>query len=121
MGEPIDVREVTAKFTTDVIGSCVFGIKMNSLSGKESEFRRFGRQIFAMSFLKILRLRIKQFLPMLHYLLVRILPADQETKIMLKLTKDTFNFREKHNIVRPDFMNILMELKKHPEKVPTLG
>ncbi|XP_016922170.2 probable cytochrome P450 6a14 [Apis cerana] len=120
MGEPIDVREVTAKFTTDVIGSCVFGIKMNSLSGKESEFRRFGRQIFAMSFLKILRLRIKQFLPMLHYLLVRILPADQETKIMLKLTKDTFNFREKHNIVRPDFMNILMELKKHPEKVPTL-
>ncbi|PBC27053.1 Cytochrome P450 6a2 [Apis cerana cerana] len=121
MGEPIDVREVTAKFTTDVIGSCVFGIKMNSLSGKESEFRRFGRQIFAMSFLKILRLRIKQFLPMLHYLLVRILPADQETKIMLKLTKDTFNFREKHNIVRPDFMNILMELKKHPEKVPTLA
>ncbi|KAG6800704.1 cytochrome P450 6a14 [Apis mellifera caucasica] len=120
IGEPIDVREVTAKFTTDVIGSCVFGIKMNSLSGKESEFRRFGRQIFAMNFLKILRLRIKQFLPMLHYLLVRILPPDEETKIMLKLTRDTFKFREAHNIVRPDFMNILMELKKHPEKVPSL-
>ena len=44
-GEPIEVRELAAKYTTDVIGSCAFGIEMNSFSDKESEFRQMGKEI----------------------------------------------------------------------------
>nr|XP_034178697.1 cytochrome P450 6a2-like isoform X2 [Osmia lignaria] len=42
----LDCREIAARFTTDVIGSCAFGISMNALSDEESEFRRMGKQIF---------------------------------------------------------------------------
>ncbi|NP_001352788.1 cytochrome P450 6a14 [Bombus impatiens] len=116
-GDPIDVRELAARFTTDVIGSCAFGIEMNSLSENESDFRRIGKQIFSTDFWKILRIRIRQILPPLHVLLARILPYDEETKMIMGITRETIEYREKNKIVRPDFMNILMELKRHPERV----
>ncbi|KAK1122055.1 hypothetical protein K0M31_009900 [Melipona bicolor] len=45
-GEPVECREMAAKFTTDVIGNCAFGISMNALEDEDCEFRRMGRKIF---------------------------------------------------------------------------
>lgn len=114
------MREVAAKFTTDVIGSCVFGIKMNSLSEIENEFRRIGRNIFATNFTNILKIRLLQSTPFLHSLLCKILP-DEEMEMFMRITKETMEYREKNNLVRPDFMNILLELKKHPERIADIG
>ncbi|KPJ12327.1 Cytochrome P450 6B6 [Papilio machaon] len=41
-----DVRELMARYTTDFIGACGFGISMDSLSNENSEFRRLGKRIF---------------------------------------------------------------------------
>lgn len=120
-GDPIDVRELAARFTTDVIGSCAFGIEMNSLSEKESDFRRIGKQIFSTDLRKVLRIRIQQMLPPLHVFLSRVLPYNEETKMIMGITRETIEYREKNKIVRPDFMNILMELKRHPERVADIG
>lgn len=118
--ESINMREVAAKFTTDVIGSCVFGIEMNSLSEKESEFRRIGRNIFATNLTNILKIRLLQSMPLLHSLFCNIL-SDEETEMFMRITKETIEYREKNNIVRPDFMNILLELRKHPERIADIG
>lgn len=120
MEDSINMREVAAKFTTDVIGSCVFGIKMNSLSEIENEFRRIGRNIFATNFTNILKIRLLQSTPFLHSLLCKILP-DEEMEMFMRITKETMEYREKNNLVRPDFMNILLELKKHPERIADIG
>ncbi|XP_076759088.1 putative cytochrome P450 6a14 [Xylocopa sonorina] len=116
-GEPIEVRELAAKFTTDVIGSCAFGIEMNSLSDKESEFRRMGKEIFATHWVALLKLRMKECVSDFYNLLGYILPYDKVTKFIERLTIETIEYRIKNNIVRPDFMNALIELRKHPEKV----
>jgi cytochrome P450 family 6 len=41
-----------AKFTTDVIASCAFGIDSNSLKNPDAEFRRYLRNIFNVSIMK---------------------------------------------------------------------
>lgn len=116
-GEPIDVREVSARFTTDVVGSCAFGIEMNSLSEKESIFRRLGKLIFASTLRKILSLRMQDMFPWLYNLFLSIFPRDEKTRIITKLMIDTMKYREENNVFRPDFINMLLDLKKHPEKI----
>lgn len=120
-GEPLDVREITARFTTDVIGSCAFGIEMNSLSEKESEFRRLGKGVFTPTFRRIVKTRIRNLTPWLYNFFLRILPWDEITKKIVKLTSETIEYREKNNIVRSDFINVLLDLKRHPEKIAEIG
>lgn len=45
-GDTIEVKEVLACFTTDVISSCVFGLEANSMENPKTEFRENGRLIF---------------------------------------------------------------------------
>ncbi|KAK9308090.1 hypothetical protein QLX08_001809 [Tetragonisca angustula] len=116
-GEPINARELAARFTTDVVGSCGFGIEMNSLSVQESEFRQIGKEIFSTSLYRVLKTKLHEIEPRLHALLVHLLPWDKPTKLFIKITSETLEYREKNNVFRPDFMNILMELRKHPEKI----
>ncbi|NP_001352069.1 cytochrome P450 6a14-like [Apis mellifera] len=115
--EPVNVREVAARFTTDVVGSCGFGVEMNSLSEQESEFRRLGKSIFNTNVQKIIKDRIRELTPQVYNFLLYILPLDGISPKILKLMKETIKYRKKYDIFRPDFMNIILELKKHPEKI----
>ncbi|XP_076478613.1 putative cytochrome P450 6a13 [Bombus vancouverensis nearcticus] len=113
----MDCREITARFSTDVIGSCVFGINMNALSDEESEFRRIGRKIFDQNLKTILRITFRDTFPRLYNFLWFLIPQSEVSTFIIKLVADTMKYREENNIVRPDFINMLMELKKHPEKI----
>lgn len=111
--EPINCSELTAKYTTDVIGHCVFGIEMNAMSNENCEFRRIGRNLFRYTFTDLLLLKIKRFSLWLYNILGYIIPQTKTTKFFIRLVVDTINYREKNNIVRNDFIDILRELKKN--------
>ena len=116
-GEPIEIREVAAQYTTDAIGSCAFGIEMNSMSESESEFRKRGREIFATNFTALLKFRMKECMPQLYNLLGYVLPKDKTMAFIEKITISTMEYRKHNNIVKSDFINTLLELQKHPERV----
>lgn len=44
-GKAIDMKDLFARFTTDIIGSCVFGIEINSIKNPNAEFRKFGNKL----------------------------------------------------------------------------
>ncbi|KAK9308048.1 hypothetical protein QLX08_001781 [Tetragonisca angustula] len=119
-GEPVECQELAARFTTDVIGSCAFGIDMNALSNEESEFRRIGKQIFDQNWATFLRNTFRDMFPRLYNALWFIIPEKESSKFITKLVTDTMRYREENNIVRPDFINILMEMRKHPEKLENI-
>ncbi|XP_076763525.1 putative cytochrome P450 6a14 [Xylocopa sonorina] len=118
-GEPVECRELIAKYTTDVIGSCAFGLEINALSDEESEFRRVGRQVFG-SLSQVIRFRIKEMAPTFYNLLGYVLPPTEITTFYTKIIVDTLAYRKENNIVRPDFVNMLLELKKNADKVETI-
>ncbi|KOX72550.1 putative cytochrome P450 6a14 [Melipona quadrifasciata] len=117
--EVIECRELAAKFTTDVIGTCAFGIEMSALADEESEFRKMGKAVFAVNLRNILQTKLKQFIPTLYNLL-RLLPYQKYVPFFTKVVSETIKYRRENNIVRPDFINMLMELQKHPEKLQNI-
>lgn len=44
--ESFDVRDLSARFTTDVIGSCAFGLETGCLENPDNEFRSMAKKVF---------------------------------------------------------------------------
>jgi hypothetical protein len=60
---PVEVTEMMARFSTDVIASCDFGINGNSLKDPDVELRRRLRTIFDFTVRKGLRAMLQYFTP----------------------------------------------------------
>jgi cytochrome P450 family 6 len=117
----IEVRELTAKFTTDVIGVCAFGLNMNALADDESQFRKIGRKIFQATIFRVLRFRIRETAPWLFRLLGPIMYDYEINNFFIDLMKNTMDYRKKNNIKRKDFVDLLMEIRDNPDKVGNIG
>ncbi|XP_029175223.1 cytochrome P450 6j1-like [Nylanderia fulva] len=117
---PVECRELTAKFTTDVVGRCVFGLEMNALSDEDSEFRRMGKLFFTPNWKNNLRAKIRQFLPQFYEVIHYLLPHSEVTTHFTRVVRDIMKYREMNNVIRHDFVDILRELKKHPEKLDNI-
>jgi cytochrome P450 family 6 len=59
----VDVKETMARYTTDVVASCAFGIRSNTLKDPDAEFRRYLRNIFDFSVKKGLTNLLAFFAP----------------------------------------------------------
>lgn len=44
--ESFDIKDLSARYTTDVIGTCAFGLETGSLDNPDSEFRQMGKMVF---------------------------------------------------------------------------
>lgn len=119
-GQPVECRDLAAKFTTDVIGSCAFGIDMNALSNEESEFRRMGRKIFERSFQQRLRNTSRQFWPLFYSIFGKYLQDKETDNFFTNTINDAIRYRRENHVLRPDFVNLLMQLQDHPEKIDNI-
>lgn len=119
--EPIDVRELTAKFTTDVIGNCAFGLNMNAITDEDSEFRTMGRRIFQMNWRNFILFRLRDMSGPLYLLLAPLLIRKDMENFFINSTRQTMEYRRKNKVIRHDFIDVLMDLQDHPEKMPEVG
>lgn len=110
--EPIDIRNVLACFTTDVIGSCAFGLECNCFKSPNAEFRKYGRKIFEFSKTDGIKLAFAfHNQNIARKLGLTFFPRDA-TSFFMKVVKDTINYRETNNFVRKDMLQLLIDMKK---------
>nr|XP_022910877.1 probable cytochrome P450 6a20 [Onthophagus taurus] len=110
--QDLDIKEILACFTTDVIGSCAFGLECNSFKNPNAEFRSHGRKLFESS----LKFRIRNVLTMISPTLVKSLKLHFTDKCSSKffrgVVKDTFEYRKSKNVTRNDFMQLLINMEQ---------
>lgn len=110
-GDQIEMKELFGRFTTDVIGTCAFGIQCNSLHDPNAKFREMGRKIFThprhgdagVMFYQT----FKGFSKMLG---IKTTPEGIE-QFFMGAIKDTVASRETNNIRRNDFIDLMIDLK----------
>lgn len=105
------MRDLTAKFTTDVIGTCAFGLECNSLKDSQSEFRRMGCAVLNSSPSLAMARLVRVFFPKLFKALkLRTFPFEVQ-QFFMGIVKQTIDFRNANQVRRNDFIQLLLELK----------
>ena len=107
----IEIRDVLARYTTDVIGSCAFGIECNSLKDPDAEFRVMGQRAFKQTTVDVLRNAAIRISPLFAKAFKLSVFPSSVSKFFKGVVEDTISFREKNDVTRNDFMQLLIKLK----------
>ncbi|XP_062534936.1 probable cytochrome P450 6a14 [Armigeres subalbatus] len=109
--EPVEVALQATKFTCDVIGSCAFGLTCNALQGDSTELLDIADEIFNPRPMQMLwMVLLMSFQDLAIKLRLKQTSAHIES-YFVDVVKKTVEHREKNNISRPDFLQLLMQLK----------
>nr|QZP43567.1 cytochrome P450 monooxygenase CYP6AB188 [Ephestia elutella] len=108
-GKTIDARDMMARYTTDFIGACGFGVNADSLGDEDSAFRKLGQQIFQPRPQDIIVAILKEIFP----------DAFKHLKYLSRLEDDFKNFvtevlrvRNYKPCGRNDFIDLMLECKE---------
>ncbi|XP_055697201.1 cytochrome P450 6a9-like [Phlebotomus papatasi] len=109
--ETIEMKDVFARFTTDIIGTCAFGVECNSLKEPDTEFRRIGKRIFEVTPFEMIRLLfLLNFQDFGRMMRMKFNKPDV-SEFFMRLLKETTEYREKNNVKRNDFLSLLLQIK----------
>ncbi|KAG5674637.1 hypothetical protein PVAND_004591 [Polypedilum vanderplanki] len=106
----IEVKDILARFTTDVIGRVGFGIECNSLDDNTTKFYQIGLKAFSNInfFTRTLTSSYPDLARKLH-----IKTSDPEVAGFYKdIVEQTIKYRIDNNIQSNDFMSLLMKMMK---------
>jgi cytochrome P450 family 6 len=92
-GSTVDVKETMARFTTDVIASCAFGLNANSLKDPDSEFGRHTRALGEFSVQKGLAMLLAFFAPYLNTIIRLKMVGDKTNNYIRQTVWDTVHYR----------------------------
>lgn len=102
----IEIRDLLARYTTDIIASVGFGIDNFSINEPNNLFRKMGAKVFAPSLKTGLRALMTFLMPQLNkYIRIKCVDKDVED-FMFAIVKETIEYREKNNQQRNDFMQV---------------
>lgn len=111
-GECVEAKEVTTRYSTDVISSCMFGINAHSLTSDHSEFREAGRKFFDFRYITAMRIMTNWFAHGFARLFNIKMFDPEAVAFLTGAFETTINQRETNNFKRNDLVDIIIELRK---------
>ncbi|XP_049535741.1 probable cytochrome P450 6a14 [Anopheles darlingi] len=107
----VEMKDILGRFTTDVIGTCAFGIECNTLDNPDSDFRKYGNKSFELNPMIMFKFFLASGYPKLIRALKMKITFDDVERFFLGIVRETVEYREQNNVKRNDFMNLLLQIK----------
>lgn len=111
--EEVEMKDTMARFTTDVIGSCAFGLECNTMKHPNTKFRQMGRRAFTQTISDMLKIIVIYAYPSIAKIFGFGIFAPCVTNFFRNVVKDTMEYRETNNVTRKDFLQLLIQLKQN--------
>lgn len=109
-GESIEIKDILARYSTDIIMSTAFGVSCNTLENADHEFRYWGKKVFEPQPVKN---AILIFAPQIYDFFSVPYTEKELTKFFMDTFRHNVEYRKSKNIVRKDFLNLLMQLMRN--------
>lgn len=107
----IEMKDLLAQFTTDVIGNVAFGLDIQCMKNPENQFRKMTRRVFETAPGRTLKVLFMICFQSIAKLLRLKITEEIVSDFFLNSLAETVNYREKNNIDRPDFLNLMIKIK----------
>lgn len=109
--QSVNIYDLNARYTIDVVGTCIFGIQCNSLKDPSAEFKQICSKVFGRTNFNVRwHLFKKTYSNLMKHFGFKRYPQFIEDFFM-RVTRDSIFERERLGIQRNDFLNILIDLK----------
>lgn len=108
-GDVCDVRDLMARFATEFIGACGFGIDMDTINNEKSLYRDLGDAVIRLSFFDIVKIGLNDALPELRKFLYT--GNKSVDSIMFEIITKVCEQRRYKPSGRNDFIDLLLELE----------
>lgn len=109
-GIDIEITDVMARYNTDIIVSCAFGMQCNSLFDANSEFRAVGKKMLAFDRMRLYKLYgAMLFRRAARAMGFRLLHEDV-SKFIIAMCRQTIDQRREKQIKRKDFMQLMIDM-----------
>ncbi|XP_058462595.1 cytochrome P450 9e2-like [Malaya genurostris] len=108
-----DMKDIFSRFTNDVIATCAFGIRVDSLKNPNNDFFINGKKTTRFQMLSVFwRVFAINLFPRITDALGIELIAREQLEYFSELILKAMETRNSKNIVRPDMIHLLMEARK---------
>lgn len=111
-GDDIEIYDLLARFTTDVISSCAFGFESNSLANPNAIFRTMGKRMLNFPKLKSLKIFIATVFRDKARALGIKFNDDDVSNFFMEVVRETIDYRKSTGSKRRDFMQLLIDLMR---------
>ncbi|KAJ0180086.1 hypothetical protein K1T71_004677 [Dendrolimus kikuchii] len=108
-GGECDIREIMARFTTEFIGACGFGIEMDTINNEHSLFRNLGKRIFTRTYTDMIIMALYDLFP--EFRSVIQIPNREVSKSITEIFLNIRNQRDGRPSGRNDFIDLLLDLE----------
>ncbi|KAF2879313.1 hypothetical protein ILUMI_26868 [Ignelater luminosus] len=108
----MEAKDIFARFATDIIGTCAFGIEAYSFKSRNPQFREIGRLVFDISPKRAVIQSLSFVAPNLIKYLRFPFFDPKFTGFMRNVFWETVNDRKKSNYKRNDLIDHIMQLKE---------
>lgn len=111
--DDVEMKDFFSRYTNDVIASCAFGLKVNSLKNRDNDFYLNGKILTNITSIKtMLKLVVMRGCSKLaDYFGIDVFDY-KATQFFRSIIFDTMRERDEKHIHRPDMINILMQLRQ---------
>ncbi|XP_055597875.1 probable cytochrome P450 6a13 [Uranotaenia lowii] len=107
----IEIRDLTSRYTVDVIGNVVFGIECNSLKNTDSDFSVMGKKALQFDTMQMIKFFIGGHLnSFAKTISMRMFPMDV-SNFFMNLTRESVDFRKTTNLTSNDILTQFMQIK----------
>lgn len=110
-GKDIEMKDSFTRYGNDVIATCAFGLKIDSISDPKNEFYVLGRKATNFEGILSLKFFLSRSFPRLTSLLKISLFDEYLTNFFKSIIANTIKSRDENKITRPDMLQLMMEAR----------
>ncbi|KYN29648.1 Cytochrome P450 9e2 [Trachymyrmex cornetzi] len=107
----INMKDAFSKYTNDVIATCAFGIKINSMKDPTNEFYINGKEISNFRGIRALKFLLLRTFPKLSQILNLKIITDYLSDFYKNIVRTTIATRDAEHITRPDMLQLMMDIR----------